>query len=253
MHRSVEHTAWRVPPDNLTLGPQEVHVWRADLDRQAGLHARMWQGLSPEERQRATRFKTPDLQARFILGRGLLRAILARYLAVEPGRVQFQYTPHGKPELAAGPGDNLRFNLSHAGGCALYAVTLDRRVGVDVEHVRPAPWDYREVAERFFTPNEVAALQKLPAADQSRAFFTCWTLKESYLKAVGLGLSMPLDQFEVSWGPGDAATLSAVAGAPDDASRWSLRRLDPGPDYAAALCVEGHDWTLQCWQWPGDR
>jgi 4'-phosphopantetheinyl transferase len=242
-----------MPPDNLTLQRREVHVWCADLDRQEGLQPRMWQVLSPDERLRARRFKFENLQTRFIIGRGLLRSILGRYLALEPDRLQFQYTSYGKPELAAGPGDNLRFNLSHAGGCVLYAVTLDRRIGVDVEHIRPAPEDYREVAERFFAPNEVAAIRKLPAEAQTQAFFTCWTLKESYIKAVGMGLSMPLDQFEVSWEPGDTATLSVVAGAQGAVSQWSLRKLHPGPDYVAAICVEGRDWALQCWQWPDDQ
>ena len=93
-------------------------------------------------------------------------------------------------------------------------------------------------------------LRSLPEDDQEQGFFNCWTRKEAYIKAKGDGLSMPLDKFEVSLVPGDPVALLATRGDEKEASRWSLRELATRPGYAAALCVQGDDWQLECWHMP---
>lgn len=242
-------TVWHMPPGVLTLGPREVHVWRVDLDRHQARQPMLWETLSPDERLRAQRFRFQEHETRFVVGRGLLRTLLGRYLRASPERLQFRYTSHGKPELAPCTGGNLSFNLSHTGGVALVAVTLDRHIGVDVERVPPQGWDYQEIASRFFSPGEVARINALPSHARLYGFFTCWTLKEAYLKAVGVGLSMPLNQFEVVFGHGEQATLSPASGAAEDLPLWSLRRLDPGAGLVGAVCAEGQDWHSRFWQW----
>jgi 4'-phosphopantetheinyl transferase len=105
------------------------------------------------------------------------------------------------------------------------------------------------IPERFFAPREVAALRALPRERQPQGFFNCWTRKEAFIKAKGLGLSLPLDSFEVSLAPGEPAALLCTRPDPQEAMRWSMRALSPDPAFAAALVVESDGWRLQCWEW----
>jgi 4'-phosphopantetheinyl transferase len=125
-------------------------------------------------------------------------------------------------------------------------------VGIDLERIR---FDLAvvEIAERFFSRRELAMLRALPTELQREAFYRCWTRKEAYIKARGEGLSLPLDQFDVSLAPGEPAAILGTQHDPSEASRWSLRELTPAPGYFAALAVEGHDWGLACWQKPDPR
>ena len=236
-------------PEPLALGDKEVHVWHASLDLSVSQIQRLGHTLSAEERKRAERYRFPKDRERFIAARGLLRTILGRYLKTEPGRLRFCYNSCGKPELAGETGNgSLRFNVSHAHERALYAVTYGRAVGVDIEYIRPDLVG-EKMAERFFSPREVAVLRALPEHMQTRAFFNCWTRKEAYIKARGQGLSIALDRFDVSLTPGAPAALLSVDGDPQEASRWSLRELSVGSDYVAALAAEGQDPQLTCWRW----
>ena len=248
---TVRHSAhaWSPAPEAPTLERDVVHVWRAALAAPAPALWRLRQALAVDEVRRADRFRFERDRNRFIVARGLLRTILGRYKNIEPDRVQLRYTVHGKPILASTRGElDLRFNTSHSGDLALYAVTLGREVGVDLEHVRPDFGDSR-VAERFFAPGEVAALTRISARGQRDAFFRCWTLKEAYVKARGTGLTIPLNQFDVSQLLEEpAAVLSVNHECRPGASRWSLRQLTSAPGYAAALTVEGDSFRLECWQ-----
>jgi 4'-phosphopantetheinyl transferase len=135
---------------------------------------------------------------------------------------------------------------------ALYAVTRGREIGIDLECIR-FDLEVEKIAERFFSRREAATLRTLPPEVQRQAFFLCWTRKEAYFKARGEGLSLPLDQFDVSLIPGEPAALLSTQRDPYEVSRWSLQELTPAPGYAAALAVEGHGWGLACWQWPDLR
>ncbi len=241
---------WLHPPETLQLSNDEVHVWRATLDVGLARVHGFERTLAADERARAARFHFDTHRNRFIVSRGVLRTILGRYLGIEPDRLQFRYSSHGKPALSAGSESNsIRFNVSHAGGMALYAITTDREVGIDVERIRP-DFANEEIAERFFSPREIAALRALSPQSRLEAFFACWTRKEAYIKARGEGLSLPLDRFDVSLAPGQPAALLAVQDYSEEATRWTIRELVPGSDYVAALAVEGHNWRLECWQWP---
>jgi 4'-phosphopantetheinyl transferase len=179
----------------------------------------------------------------------VLRDILGRYLEVPPCELIFRYSAYGKPALVADVEDGrVRFNVSHSHEMALFAVTCDREVGVDIEFLgREIRGE--EIAERFFSPRERATLRALPQEVKHQAFFNCWTRKEAYIKAHGEGLSLPLDQFDVSLAPGEPAALLATRGDAREAWRWSLQALTPGMGYIAALAVEGQSWQLACWQW----
>ncbi len=242
-------SSWSSPPKILKLTNDDVHVWRVSQDVNASRVQSLLQTLSADERARAERFYFQKDRYRFIVARGLLRAILGRYLKIEPSQLHFCYNLHGKPALTRESADNeLCFNVSHSHELVLYAIARKREIGIDLEHMRAGLAD-ENIAESFFSDREVAVLRTLPTDLQQEAFFTCWTRKEAYIKARGQGLTIPLDQFDVSLTPGKPAVLLSVIGNPQEALRWSLHEINPGPGYAATLAVEGHGWKLKCFQW----
>jgi 4'-phosphopantetheinyl transferase len=239
--------AWDPPPADPTLPEGEVHVWRASLDLPREQAQALDLTLSAGERERAARFQFEADRRRFTVGRGLLRAILGRYLRIAPSDVQFSVGQHGKPALAESLGQaTIRFNLAHSGDLALYAISHNE-VGIDIELIRPIQ-ESEQIAERYYSRRERAALHSLSQEGWNEAFLRHWTRTEAYLKARGYGLSLEPDQFEVLPDPGGTLTLE-VAGDPREATRWSLVDLTPGSDYVGALAVEGHDWSLSCRQW----
>lgn len=237
-----------MPPASIRLAGDDVHVWQASLDRAPEEVERLAATLMDDERARADRFRFDRDRRRFVVSRGVLRAILGHYLDGPPGRVRLAYGPHGKPALAASPSSSgLRFNLSHADELALYVVARDREVGIDVECVAAAP---PTGMTRFLSPREAAALHALPSSQQAAAFCAGWVRKEAYVKAKGVGLGLPLDRFDASLDPDQAIVLLRVDDDPEEGQRWSLWSVNPGPGYAAAVCVEGRDARLSYWRWP---
>ncbi len=231
------------------LRNDEVHVWRASLDQSESCVYRLQQTLEPKELRRAKCYYFNRDRMHFIVSRGLLRTLLGGYLNTEPREVSFCYGPCGKPELAGHTGrDALRFNVSHSSGLSLMAFTLGREVGVDLEQIR-SDMPFEDIAERFFSTRENAILHSLPNNIKRTAFFNCWTRKEAFLKARGDGLSIPLDQIDVSLIPGEPASLLGIKDSIGEAARWSLQELHPGHGYVAALAVEGHGRHIKCWQW----
>jgi 4'-phosphopantetheinyl transferase len=240
---------WNSPPLDLTLDLGEIHVWRVSLAQTESCLQSLQQTLSTDERAKADRFRFPKDRSQFIVSRGALRAILSRYLNISSHILRFDYNPYGKPSLIVAQGGNtLRFNLSHSRGMALIAITKNRDIGVDIEGINPN-FSCLEIAEKFFSPLENSVLRSLPEHLQPTAFFTCWTRKEAYIKAVGKGLSIPLNQFDVSLAPGEPAALLNVEGNPEEASKWSLIELFPSSDMVAAVAVAGDCWKLHCWEW----
>ena len=216
-----------------------VSLWTASLDLPSSLLTPLMATLSEPERTRAARFHFARDHDRFIAGRGLLRRLLGRHLAMPPEQIRLMTGPNGKPELdpAFHPGD-LTFNLSHSENRALFGLTYGRRIGVDIERVRPNI-EIETLAERFFAPGETAALMALPEAQRVPAFFACWTRKEAYLKALGEGIGFGLDRFEVSLTPDAPPALLSTAFDPEEAMRWTLYSLDVSSDFAAAVVIEG--------------
>jgi len=244
-------TVWHRLHGHYELPTDEVHVWRANLNWAQERLNRLAEVLSQEERARAERYHFEADRKRSIIGRGLSRLLLAHCLGESPQRLQFVYNPFGKPALAPGHVRPLQFNVSHSGEWVLIALSVNRPLGVDVERKREE-MATEAIAERFFSPAECSALSALPSAVRCAAFFACWTRKEAYLKARGDGLSLPLDQFDVAFVPGAKPRLIATRHDPIEAQRWTLSELQVGCNHAAALAVEGADWTLRCWDWTAD-
>jgi 4'-phosphopantetheinyl transferase len=232
------------------LAQGKVHLWCTQLDRLASEIKALQQTLSADERTRAARYHFQKDRDQFVVARGLLRTLLGRYLGVSPEHLRFRYNAYGKPGLNSEfDGGTLRFNLSHSHGLVLYALTRGRDIGVDVEHIRPE-FAEGQIAERFFSPREVTLLRRLPVALQPIAFFHCWTRKEAFIKARGEGMTLPLDQFDVSLTPGEPARLLHTQWDPQEPLRWSLRELAPAPGYVGAVAVEGGNWQIEWQEWP---
>lgn len=228
------------PPDRWELRPGEIDVCSVPLAASPACLANFERFLAPEERDRADRFRTAALRKAFIVSRGTLRAILGRCLDLAPADVSLEYGERGKPRVAGGGA--LRFNLSHSGGRALYALSLDREMGVDLEQVCPMA-DCESIARRFFNGGEIRDLLSLPPGQREKAFFTCWTRKEAYIKACGEGLGIALDGFRVSLLPSEPPLLET----PADSRTWSLFDTSPEPGYAGALVAEGSARSLRAW------
>lgn len=221
--------------------PHSVEVWRAALQDITNAE-RDFPLLSENERARAARFHFERDRHRFIAAHGFLRRQLARHLGAEPGSIVFGAGLRGKPFVAA-PETTLQFNLSHSGDYALLAVTGGPAVGVDIERITDIEHDL--IAAHFFSALEREQLRGLSGDEKATAFAACWTRKEAYLKATGVGVTGGLDHFDVSLLPGVPAALIADRRGPD-AARWRMANLDAPAGYAAALAVEGHDWELEC-------
>jgi len=235
-------------PGALRLGPDEVHLWCAPLRLPPTVEQGLRLSLDDDERARAARFVAAQDRTRYVAAHGLLRHVLGCYLKTPPELVRYRYAPRGKPSLAPRAGaPPLQFNLSHSGDLALFAVTLRRRIGVDLERVRRGR-DVMGIGARFFSPREVAALRALPRGARMGAFYRCWTCKEAYLKARGDGLSLPLDSFEVSLAPAEPAALLRSAEGSREVRRWALLGFAPAAGYVAALAVETGARRVVCWR-----
>lgn len=191
--------------------------------------------LAQDEIQPADRFYFEKHRRRFTVARAAVRQILGRYAGVAPEELVFSYGEKGKPKLSGRLKESaIRFNLSHSSEVALLAVAQGLTVGVDIELVNPE-FATKEIAEHFFSANEVNTLRKLPPGPRAEAFFFCWTRKEAYIKALGEGLSVPLDSFDVTFGPGVPAALLQVRVDPSDVTRWNMYDIEAATGYKSPM------------------
>jgi 4'-phosphopantetheinyl transferase len=242
---------WEAPDWNpgshgraVALNAGDVHVWRVPLERTESEIRRAREILSADEILRADRFYFQRDRDSFVAARGTLRELLGGYLKRLPEELDFAYGAYGKPSLRQGSATpSIHFNVSHSHGLALMVFSLGRELGIDVESIRPDIAS-EEIAERYFSPHEVAELRSLPPALRAEGFFLCWTRKEAYVKALGNGLQIPLKSFQVGLTPNEPEYLNSA-----DSERWMLRSLRPAVGFVGAILAEGQDWELRCWDW----
>jgi 4'-phosphopantetheinyl transferase len=226
-----------------TLSGSEVHVWYLDPDAPDAerLRAAHWDVLSADEREAYNRLRVEGSRQQYLVSHALLRAVLSRYAAVAPRDWLFAKNAHGRPEIAAPPGAvPLRFNLSHTRGLVACGVTLRRDIGVDVEHVHERP-RHLALARRFFAAAEADALAAWPAAGRDTRFLEYWTLKESYIKARGLGLSLPLRRFAFELRPDSPVHVSFDRELRDDPQQWQFALLRPTEHHVLAVAAKRED------------
>jgi 4'-phosphopantetheinyl transferase len=223
-----------------------IQVYVASLRREAAELAALRATLAPEELARAQRPFDPLLRERFVAGRGLLRRLLGAALDCPPAEVALRYGPHGKPMLAEQPAGGLSFSLTHSQDLALYALAHGlgaAQLGVDVEAIRPRERMER-IVRRFFSAREQGAWLALEPARRERGFYACWARKEAVIKALGLGLALPLGSFDVSVDPDAPARLLSMGGDAAASKPWWLRDLSVGDGFAAALAVHRPPYPL---------
>jgi len=222
---------------------QHVHIWQWNLDAgERGDFARYWATLSIEERQRADKFRFERHRRRFVAGRGALRRILGRYLALPPQAVALDYGPHGKPFCASQPAQwALSFNLSHSGNAAALAIARGFEIGIDVEQMRPIE---ENVPLEAFSARERAAFAALPDAQRQAVFFENWARKEACLKALGTGFTLPPTHFEFDLSMRGDTTPGLVGGDAREASQWRVRALSCGPACAGVVAARHADWSI---------
>jgi len=233
------------------LERDEIDVWIVDLAaRDAGdiTSARI---LAPAERERASRFKYEVDRSCFIQRRAALRMILSEYLGVAPQSIAFTENEFGKPSVvtpqaAAG----LSFNASHSGTLAVIAVARSGRIGVDVERLRPLV-EAESIAARFLATGEAATLAALHPHERTEGFFNAWTRKEAVVKALGGGLSIPLDSFEVSLRPGEPPAILRWDIPEAAQTHWRIQDLDLPEDYVGALVTDSGATVCRYQRWAG--
>ena len=225
--------AWLISSETHSLKEGEIHVWRASLDQNDLSAAALLNILSPDEKHRSDKFRFDADRSRFIISRGILRKILSGYLHKSPKQICFSYGNFGKPALIAGGG--LSFNLSHSQGLALYAVTRNREIGIDVESINENVAIER-IAKKVLTQSETLFLNALTPRLRPVVFYRFWTRREAFVKASGKGLFITNDKTPVS--------LEVRK------KEWSLFSLPVTFGYAAAVAAEGSVSNLRCWQYP---
>jgi 4'-phosphopantetheinyl transferase len=213
----------------------DVHVWLLGPNEVGEDLSGFWTVLSPDEIERAARFRFEGDRAQYVRTRGSLRLLLGSYLELPAREILFSYTKNGKPGIVGQQGRNVEFNVSHTKGMAILGFTRGCRIGVDVEGIR-TDFQTSEIAERFFSFAEREALREIAPEHRHQAFFRIWTRKEAYIKALGEGLSHPLHQFDVSLG--DAARLISTRPDATQAQRWWLENVTVSADFAAAVAIE---------------
>jgi 4'-phosphopantetheinyl transferase len=233
---------WILHPPAPAFSGDEVHVWEFPLTV-SGAQFDCQRLLSADEHARASRFHFERDARKFTVARALMRSILAQYESVLPEALRFEYSTQGKPALA-GDARDIRFNLSHSGETGLLAVTLGREIGADIEAMRDDV-ETDKLAERFFSPHERESLRTLPPQLRIAAFYRCWTCKEAFLKAQGIGLFRGLSTFDVEVNPELPALLVATRPDSSEAQHWQLHDVETANHYAAAVAVEGEVGTLK--------
>ncbi len=228
-------TRWLPAPAALTLEAGQIDIWLVELQQPAAVIHALGQLLAEDEVERSDRFYFQADRRRYIVSRGALRRILGGYLGTAPGSLRITTTAYGKPYLLDEPA---HFNVTHSHETALIAVAT-QPVGVDIEYLLRQMDDLDGLACRFFARTEYEQLQSLPARKWPAAFYNCWTRKEAYIKALGEGLSHPLDRFAVTLSPGEPARFVHINDDPAETAAWSLYAFTPASEYVAALAVQG--------------
>src|SRR5260370_19011690 len=225
----------------ISLLPGEIHLWLAFYDEiNEELLLSAYRGLLDDaEKKQEPRFYFARDRRRYLITRAMVRKVLSRYVDIQPREWAFSANAHGRPGIANAHAQEscLLFNISHTHSLIVLGVTKRRTLGVDVEnfHTRAAAID---IADRYFAPQEAAALAAVPQQEQQYRFFEYWTFKESYIKARGMGLSLLLDKFSFHYPDDHAVEIAIYPDLADDAARWQFWQFRPAPEYLVAICAE---------------
>jgi 4'-phosphopantetheinyl transferase len=219
------------------LNSNDVHIWTITLDNPPLPITELTSFLSEDEQKKSDRYKFDTDRNKFIICRGMLRMILSKYINTDPKSLNFEYTDKGKPSLT---NSELSFNLSHAENLAVYGITMNKNIGIDIEYLQKKS-SFEDIAKRFFLPQEYAQIKQLPEQDKSRAFFYIWTGKEAYFKATGEGISAGLDQIEISLNDQEKPEIIKIKNDREITTNWQIFNLKLPPDYIGKIVVKSTD------------
>ncbi|MEM9363758.1 MAG: 4'-phosphopantetheinyl transferase superfamily protein [Bacteroidota bacterium] len=231
------------------LTSNEIHLWQIPLDAQIDEVETYFNILSSDERERAQKFHFKKDRNCFVITRGVLRILSAKYVSKKPMEISFGLEEYGKPKLEHRT--SLNFNVSHSGNMALIGFVHNHAVGLDVEYIK-RDIDVLDIAQNFFSKNEIEALNAIELNKQYEAFYRCWTRKEAFIKAEGSGLSFPLDRFSVSMEKDDEASLYWVDWNSYEKEKWDIFSFKPNEDYIAAVTVKAKGYSLRKFEWDKD-
>ncbi len=238
-------TIWATANQNLQLGLGEIHIWQRCLQASEQICDEAFALLSEDEQAKAQRFHFAKHRRRYIMARSGLRKILCYYFPLQAEQFIFAYSPHGKPSIAYPKNPNaIQFNISHSGEIALYGLSCQYELGIDIETISDRPTD--GLAQRFFAPEEAAQLMRLHQGERKKSFYDVWTQKEAFIKALGLGLSYPLTNFEVK-ATGTAGLIKVID---DDFSQWHLQKIEVLEGYSAHFAIRQPVRRTQYWLLP---
>ncbi len=242
--------SWPKRADVPPLEQDTIHVWRISLDESTERICSFRGLLSDPELQQADRFLFDVHRQRFTVGRAQLRRILGSYIGVAPEQVDFRYTNLGKPYFAEGVSDpHLEFNFTNSDDWALLAITHRTELGIDIEKIREMT-NMEGLARRFFAQPEIDVIVRAPSElRRQEYFFRCWTRKEAFLKAMGTGLTFPLDHVCVSVADTETVRIQWIKDRDEEACRWELVHLKPCDGYVGALARQSAGEQLRTWHW----
>lgn len=241
---------WNTPSTDIVLLEKEVHIWRVCLPISIVQESTFWNVLSPEEKKRIHRYQFEHDRNRHLLSRGMLRYLLGHYLNVALEALVFKYSQYGKPSLESPYcKTGLQFNVSHSHNLILLAFCWNHPLGVDIEYMRPLT-NADQIAQKYFSSREYAIYLSVSSRHRREAFYNCWTRKEAFIKAIGEGLSYPLDAFDVTVHPDKPAKILQVQGDTTRAKLWTLNAFNPDSGYKAAAVVIGQSWKFLYWKEP---
>ena len=245
--------SWQPTNNFPSLPSDEVHVWSTRLDCSAENVALCRELLSQGETKKADRFHFEVHRDRYTVGRAVLRQLIFRYTKIPAHAVRFDYGPLGKPSLPHNWQEGtLCFNNTDSGDVALYVFAWNRELGVDLECM-PRDVRYDAIADRKFTTAEAAAIRAYPDAQRQQAFLACWTRKEAYGKALGVGIRYPLDSVELCLELDKEQMTVDHRKHPDGPDSWSLQQLRPSTSLIATLVSAGESCPMRCWHWPEEN
>jgi 4'-phosphopantetheinyl transferase len=239
---------WNAEWPVFKLTEKAVHLWSVPLDIDHETQVKYWRLLGEDEKSKANRFKFRSDHIKYIACRGALRILLGQYLRIEAKKVEINYLKNGKPNHNS----NLEFNVSHSEDWAVIGFALDTILGVDIEYIRRVI-EFEDIARRFFSKEESKLVLNAPRNEIPLYFYSCWTRKEAFIKALGDGLSFPLDQFEVSCKPGTMPQLLKTNWNPAEVEKWSLWSFQRDEAYTGAIALRGPKKIISYYTWDHKR
>lgn len=215
---------------SLILSDNQVNIYIVPLDKSPFSLEYLSSILSEDERKRSDRYKFLSDKNKFIICRGMLRVILSKYLDIPPDLIKFDYTDKGKPFIKD---TNLSFNLSHSQQLAVYAISVNEFLGIDLEYLGKNT-DFEAIAKRFFTSREYEFIKGLNERDKKEVFLRLWTRKEAYLKAIAQGIANGLDQVEFDL----KLNIMRINGSEKLGKDWFIYEFYPEKDYISTLVIK---------------